>query len=213
MCNNLKRCIIFAGGEPLKAENVIYERIKDAYVICADKGQALAQALGVKADMVIGDFDSLGYVPDSDNVKVFPVEKDDTDLMLAVKQALDMGFVEFDIYGATGGRLDHMIGNIQCLDLLLEKGARGQIISDNEYVTLYKSGHYSIPRREGFTLSLFAYSPKVSGLTVKGTKYTAENAVLTNASTLGVSNEFLSCDAEISFNEGTLLVICSRHDK
>lgn len=207
------RCIIFAGGEPLKAENTDFERIKGSYVICADKGLSLAESLGVKPDMIIGDFDSLGHVPDLDNVKTFPVEKDDTDLMLAVKQALEMGFREFDIYGATGGRLDHMTGNIQCLNLLVQNGAWGQMISDNEYITLFGSGSHRIPRKKGFSLSLFAYSPEVKGLVVKGTKYTAENVTLTNASTLGVSNEFLEGDAEVSFDEGTLLVICSRLDK
>ncbi|MBR0530929.1 MAG: thiamine diphosphokinase [Ruminococcus sp.] len=206
----IERCVIFAGGDAVRAENVSAEVINGAFVICADKGLALAETLGIKADLVLGDFDSLNYKPEGENVKVYPVEKDDTDLMLAVRTALGMGYREFFIYGACGGRLDHMIGNIACLAMIADNGGRGVIIGDDDIVSIYDSGCHKIPYKEGFSLSLFAYSAEVKGLTIRGTKYLAENVTLTDAVTLGVSNEITADFAEVEFTDGRLLAIQSR---
>ncbi|MBQ8965349.1 thiamine diphosphokinase [Ruminococcus sp.] len=205
-----RHCVIFAGGEPVRSENIDFDIIAKSYVICADKGLALAQELGVKPDLILGDFDSLGHMPEGENVLTYPIEKDDTDLMLAVETAFDKGFTDFCIYGACGGRLDHMIGNISCLAMIAEKGGKGVIIGDDDIISLHCSGEHRFPSREGFSLSLFAYSPEVTGLTITGTKYTAENCTLTNSVTLGVSNEITADEAVVRFDEGRLLVIQSR---
>lgn len=203
-------CVIFAGGDPVKAETIDRNYIDSAYVICADKGLALAEALGVKPDLILGDFDSLKFKPEGDNVLTYPAEKDDTDLMLAVEIALEKGFVDFRIYGACGGRLDHMMGNIECLALLLKNGTIGEITGDNEHILLLAPGEHSVKRCDGFSMSLFSYSEKVSGLSISGTKYTTDKITLTKASTLGVSNEITEDYARISFESGTLMVIQSR---
>ena len=130
--------------------------------------------------------------------------------MLAVRTALGMGYREFFIYGACGGRLDHMIGNIACLAMIADNGGRGVIIGDDDIAEIYDSGCYKIPYKEGFSLSLFAYSAEVKGLTIRGTKYLAENVTLTDAVTLGVSNEITADFAEVEFTDGRLLAIQSR---
>lgn len=205
-----ERCIIFAGGDPVDGKNVSFDPAEPPYVICADKGLALAEALGIEPDLILGDFDSLGRKPEGDNVLTYPAEKDDTDLMLAVNEGLKRGFKRFCIYGACGGRLDHTIGNIECLGLLLKNGAQGEIVGDNDRVRLLRAGDHAIKRREGFSLSLFAYSEEVVGLTISGTKYTAQGITLKKASTLGVSNEITEDTAVISFTDGILTVIESR---
>lgn len=205
-----EHCIIFAGGDPVSRETFVMWKPADAFVICADKGVALADDLGVVPDLILGDFDSLGHRPVGDNVLTYPVEKDDTDLMLAVNEGLSRGFKEFHIFGACGGRLDHMIGNVRCLALLLENGAQGEIIGDDERISLHRAGEYSFPCEDGFSLSFFAYSDKVTGLTISGTKYTADKVTLKNASTLGVSNEIISDRAIVSFEDGILLAVRSR---
>ena len=205
-----EHCIIFAGGDPVSSETFHKFSPDNAYVIAADKGVALAKSLGIEADLILGDFDSLGYRPQGDSVLSYPVEKDDTDLMLAVNEGLARGHRDFYIFGACGGRLDHMVGNIRCLALLLENGAQGIIIGDTERVSLHRAGEYTFPYEEGFSLSFFAHSEKVTDLCISGTKYTADNVTLKNASTLGVSNEINSPFAKVSFSDGILLAVRSK---
>ena len=103
-----------------------------------------------------------------------------------------------------------MIGNIACLALIAEKGAKGTIIGDNDIISLYMPCEFSVSYKEGFSLSLFAYSREVRGLTISGAKYSVDNCTLTDSVTLGVSNEIIPPEAKISFTEGRLLVIQSR---
>ena len=187
--------------------------IHEAFVICADKGLALAESLGVSPDLILGDFDSLDHRPTGDNVMTFPVEKDDTDLMLAVRTAIERGYKDYVIYGACGGRLDHMLGNIACLAMIADNGGSGRIVGDDEIISLHDCGTYRFAARNGFSLSLFAYSEMVKVLNVSGTKYPAVDFELTNAVTLGVSNEITEDHAVVSFSEGRLLVVQSRLER
>lgn len=203
------KCVVFAGGEPVSKNAVDMQLVREAYVISADKGYDLAAELGISSDLVIGDFDSVKSFPQVENIIKYPSEKDDTDLMLALKAGLEKGCDEFVIYGATGGRLDHMIGNIQSLMYLISHGAVGKIVSDREIVQLLAAGSYSIPKREGFSLSLTAYSEKVCGLCIAGAKYNVNDCELSNDFPLGISNEIAADFANISFKKGVLLVIQS----
>ena len=207
----MKKCTIFTGGEMNDLSIVDVKAVRNTFVICADSGYLYAKRLSITPDLLIGDYDSLGFKPEIDGELItFPVEKDDTDLMLAVKEALRRGYDDVDIYGALGGRLDHTFSNIQSLGYLCKKGAVGRMISENEELTVLEAGEYVIPKREGFSLSLFAYSDNVKGLCISGTKYTAENALLENTFPLGMSNEIVDEQAKISFTSGRLLVIQSK---
>ncbi len=202
-----RRCLIFAGGEPepYLPEGVVTD---GALIIAADKGYENCAALGITPVLVIGDFDSLGRVPEG--AKVYPKEKDDTDLMLAVREALSRGCEDITILGAMGGRFDHTFANVQVLDFILSEGGVGRITSVREEVTLLPAGVYAFPKREGWSLSLFAYSRRVTGLTLCGVKYTLENGEITRFFPIGVSNEITSDSAEVSFKTGILLVCQSR---
>ena len=142
-----KKCTIFSGGEAVSAQCVAEYNsfIDDSLVISADKGYKLAQAVGVKSDIIMGDFDS-AEKPVFDNIEIFPSEKDDTDLMLAIKQGFESGCDDFLIFGATGGRVDHLLGNIQSLGYILSCGGEGMIAADREIIRLYRAGSYRIWR-------------------------------------------------------------------
>ena len=100
-------CIIF-GGADMEISDVDTNIFADKFIICADRGLKHARELGLTPDLIVGDFDSLGYSPDAEcEILSFKPEKDDTDLMIALKQALKRGFKSIDIYAALGGRLDH----------------------------------------------------------------------------------------------------------
>ncbi len=204
-------CSIFTGGKISDLSFIKTEKVKRTYIICADSGYNYAQNLGLNPDLILGDYDSLGFVPKVGcDVLSYPIEKDDTDLMLAVKEALSLGYKSIDIYGALGGRIDHTLGNIQALGYIAEHNGEGRILSDNDEIRLLNSGTYSIEKRSGFSLSLLAYSDKVCGLSINGVKYTAENVDISNTFPLGISNTITEKRAEISFNSGRLMVIQSR---
>ena len=118
------KCVILCAGEiasgilPLEAEDLL---------IAADGGYRHTQQLGLAPHIVLGDFDSLGFVPEG--AQVHPKEKDDTDAMLAVKLGLSKGYKEFYIYGGMDGpRVDHTMANFQLLHYLSEHGAKGYLI-------------------------------------------------------------------------------------
>ena len=202
-------CIIFAGAD-MDTSFIDAHELENRYIICADRGVVHAKQLGIKPDLIVGDFDSLGFVPEEDcDVLAFKPEKDDTDLMIAVKQALSKGKKNLRIYAALGGRLDHTFASIQTLSFALDNGAQAELVSQSEFVTLLDAGEYSFENKTGRSLSLFSYSGTVSGLTIKGAKYTLENAQINSSFPIGISNEITSDKATVSFEKGRLLVICS----
>ena len=205
----MKSCVIFTGGKP---EPFIPEGldIKGAFVIAADKGYKNCKKLNIVPNLTIGDYDSLGYIPKECEHLQFPKEKDDTDLMLAAREAIKRGFTDITILGAMGGRLDHMYSNIQTLAFIRSEGAWGRILSVYEEIILLTPGEYSFKYCEGYSLSLFSYSDIVEGLTIRGAKYPTSDIQLSNLFPLGASNEIISDTAEVSFEKGLLLVIRSK---
>lgn len=203
-----KKCVILAGGDINLSSIDIPE---NAVVLCADGGYIAAKALGVEPTLVIGDFDSLGFIPDIENVQTFPSEKDDTDTLLAVKEAIKMGVDEIFIYGALGGRLDHTIANIQTLMFIEKNGAKGTLVSDNEYVSLLIANtSRRFEKREGFYFSVFSYSEKCTGVCISGAEYNLSNGTITNDFPIGVSNHIKEAFAELSIKSGYMLVVESK---
>ena len=175
------------------------------FVIAADGGYKALQALGLKANLVVGDFDSLGYVPEAEEVVQHPVRKDDTDTLLAIRLGLERGYRNFVITGSIGGRLDHTFANIQALQFLLHHGARGLLYGDGTAVTAVRGGSITV-EGEGL-FSVFALDSQVSGITLRDVSFPLEQAELTNAFPLGTSNEFIGKPATIGAEQGTLLVM------
>ena len=95
------------------------------YVIAADLGFDSLMAYGVNPDLAVGDFDSLGHRPNHPNVIQLPAEKDDTDMVYALRKGLELGYRRFVMLGGVGGRLEHTLGNLQLLDLLALHGEQG----------------------------------------------------------------------------------------
>lgn len=175
-------------------------------LIAADGGLRHFDALGRKPDVIIGDFDSLGFVPQ--DAVVFPVEKDDTDLMLAVRHALSKGFRKFFLYGAfDGSRLDHTIANFQTLAFLQTQGAHGWLVGKQYIATVIQKETLQFPASFDGILSVFCMGSDASGVTIRGLKYNLEDAALSSAYPLGVSNHFVGTQAEISVKNGMLLLL------
>ena len=199
------KCVILAGGE-INIRTVCVPQ--DAFLICADKGYLAAKELGIVPYLVIGDFDSLGFVPGTGDVKIYPAEKDDTDTLLAVKEALKAGARKICIYGALGGRLDHTLANIQTLAYITENGAEGTLISDKNCITMQAGGTTRrYKRRDGFYFSVLSYTEKCTGVNISGTEYTLSDGELSYSVPLGVSNRITEEYGEVSLRDGMILVI------
>ena len=204
----MKKCIIFcAGGFDALAEAIENNDL----VIAADGGVKHTEALGITPHIVLGDFDSLGCVPVG--AEVFPVEKDDTDAMLAIKRGLALGCTDFVLYGSLDGpRLEHTVANFQALQYLADRGAKGTLVGLKQIVTLIKDGELRFPAHfEGY-LSVFCHGADATGVTVRNLHYNVENTTLTAGFPLGVSNHFTGKEAVISVGEGSLLVLWDRRN-
>ncbi len=199
----MKTCVIFCAAQcrglarPLTGEEL---------VIAADGGLAHTEKLGIPPDIVLGDFDSLGYVPTGANV--FPVEKDDTDAMLAVRRGLAEGCKQFFLYGSLDGpRLDHTVANFQTLQFLADHGATGFLVGNACMVTVVKDSTLRFPAGREGTISVFCMGADAEGVTIRGLYYPLEDGTLSAGFPLGVSNHFTGEAAEISVRKGSLLVI------
>ena len=202
----MKKCIILCAGG---FDGLLAAPKEGDYIIAADGGYRHALNFGITPNCILGDFDSLGLVPEG--AEVFPVEKDDTDAMLSVRQGLSLGFEEFEIYGSLDGdRMDHTVANLQTLLFLAQNGAKGTLIGINQIATMVKNDTLFLPAREKGTVSVFALGGEAGGVTIKGLHYAAENITLSPAFPLGVSNHFVGKEAEISVADGALLVIYDR---
>ena len=207
----MKECAIFTGGEMNSYTSLDVSHLKNTTIISADAGYIHATNLGLKTNILIGDFDSLNEIPkDVDEVIKFPKEKDDTDTMLAIKLALERGFNSIEIYGALGKRLDHTFANIQSLAFIEEHNADGAIISDTELVYFINSETIKIFKKVGFSLSVFSFSEVCEGVTLKGVRYPLVNATVSQNFPIGVCNEIVEDFAEISVKCGKILIIISK---
>lgn len=195
-------CAVVSGGKfsPL-------DRIGQAsFVVACDLGLAYAARCGVRPDLLVGDFDSYrGEIPQDIPRHSLPVEKDDTDTMAAVRWAVAQGFTELALYCALGGRLDHLLGNLQCAAFAAEHGLRVHIYDEQAELLVLSGGEAVLPRREGWSLSLLSLSDRCEGVSIRGTKYQLENTVITNRFPIGVSNEWEQ-DAHIRVESGVLLI-------
>ncbi len=201
-------CVIFCAGG---FDRLIRPIGEQDYILAADGGYVHVQSLGLTPDSVLGDFDSLGYVPEK--AKIFPIEKDDTDAMLAVRHGLSLGYEQFLLYGALdGSRLDHTVANFQTLQFLADRGAKGYLIGKDHIVTVVKNGSVGFSSNAKGILSVFCLGQDAHGVTLTGLKYSLDSATLTPGFPLGVSNRFTGQKATVSVAEGSLLLIYDREN-
>ena len=196
-------CIIFCAAD---FHGLISPLAQDDFIIAADGGLAHVEKLGITPDGILGDFDSLGYTPEGSTV--FPVEKDDTDAMLAVRKGLDLGYKTFYLYGSLDGpRLDHTVANFQTLQFLCDHDAWGYLIGKDYIVTALKNGSIRFPASCTGIFSVFCMGRDAKGVTIQGGKYDAENVTLSAGFPLGVSNHFEGKEVTICVEDGSLLIL------
>ncbi|MCD7807089.1 MAG: thiamine diphosphokinase [Lachnospiraceae bacterium] len=208
-------CFIIGAGD-LTVGSIPYHKEKD-YVIAADGGLLYCGILGIEPNLVIGDFDSLdeeltGAVEElertaPERVRRLPKEKDDTDMMAAVREGLALGYRRFYMYAACGGRLEHTLANIQIMKYLKNRNAEGFICDGGSMYLLVQEEEIALKETlEGY-INIFCMGDEALGVTVQNLKYEMKDVDLTDDFPLGISNEFIGKPATISVKQGTLLVM------
>lgn len=178
-----------------------------ALVIAADGGLARLNALGIRPGLIVGDFDSYrGALPAGVETVRRPVMKDETDMELAVRAALERGAGRIVLYGGLGGRLDHSFANLQLLAMLARRGAEGYLAGRAETVTAVCRRVLCFSPAWRGTVSVFAYGG-AARVTETGLLYPLSNARLEDDRPLGVSNEFTGVPARVTVHEGTALIM------
>lgn len=205
-----KRCVLIGAGamsNPAKMASFIND---EDYIICVDGGYIAAGNMGIKPDLILGDFDS-SPLPDElmYNVKRFQPEKDNTDMQLALVEGMELGYTNFLILGATGGRLDHTFGNLSLLSYADKHGAFAVIIDEKNKAFIVSNKTIAIKREMGKYVSIFAFGGVASGVTLEGFKYETRNETFTPDNPHGVSNEIIDFGARVTVEKGSLLIIMS----
>ena len=203
------KCVIISAGKICDYETNKKYIAPGDYVIAADGGVRHLTALGVQADCILGDFDSLGYIPDCAD-EVYPSQKDDTDTMLAVKHGLSKGFDDFLMIGGLGGRLDHTLANISALDYLRNHGAKGMLASESTVVRVFGQGDEIKPVLvgRGYYFSVFPFGCEYAVISMSGVEYPTSRQKFDCSFPLGVSNHVIDHENfNMTIHEGKAIVI------
>ena len=201
------RCVI-VGGADINNYAFIREKLRaDDYVIFCDSGLKHLENLQVQPSLIVGDFDSHENPHFDVETIILPCEKDDTDTVFAVKEAIKRGFDDFLLIGVIGARLDHTLGNVSILLYLDSLGKKGCIIDDYSEMVIVSNKPVSVCDDYSF-FSLLNISGCAKGITITGAKYPLVDGEISCEYQYGVSNEVSPGQvAVVSVKEGKLLLI------
>ena len=202
----MKRCVI-VGGAGINNYDYIRGRLcANDYIVFCDSGLRHLEPLQVKPSLIVGDFDSHDNPHLDVETIVLPCEKDDTDTVFAVKEAIKRGFDDFLLIGVVGARLDHTLGNVSSLLYLDSLGKNGYIIDDYSEMEIVSNKPAYIENSFSF-FSLLNISGTAKRVTIKNAKYPLNDGEISCEYQYGISNEVVGEIAEISIREGKLLLI------
>lgn len=200
-----KICSIVAGG---KKSLINIE--KGSFVIACDKGYKYCRKAKTNPNVVIGDFDSFkGKIIGKSQVISLPTEKDDTDLMAAIKYAVKENFSVVNLYCALGNRLDHMLGNIQASMYAAKNGLTVNIYDKKNELHIISNSSIEISKKSNYSISVLSLTDKCENVSISGAKYNLKNSMLVNSEPIGISNEWVD-DMRIEAGNGILLIIISK---
>lgn len=213
---NKGNCILIGAGDLTVSEIPIGE---NDLCIAVDGGYEYCKLLKITPDYILGDFDSISEKEakgvaeiakqEEDKVIILPVEKDDTDMLAAMKLGLAEGYQSFRIYGGMGGRIEHTIANIQCLLYLKEHNAVGYLMDGTGMILVAKEEEISFQESlEGY-MSLFSMGEKAT-VSIENMKYLLQDHEITNSFPIGISNEFIYGNkGKVTIHEGVVVIIVS----
>ena len=201
------RCVIIGGANIENYEPIRSILQDDDFFIFCDSGLSHLDYLGVKPNLIVGDFDSyLNPHMDVETI-VLPCEKDDTDTVFAVKEAIKRGYKEFLLIGVIGARFDHTLGNVYILEYLDQLGYKGRIVDDFSDMELVKDTPVLIDDSYSY-FSVLNITGTLQDITIENAKYPLQNAAIQSGYQYGISNEVLKGKtASVKVNVGKGLLI------
>ncbi|SDB16153.1 thiamine diphosphokinase [Eubacterium oxidoreducens] len=205
------KAAIISGG--ILDNNFILSYLDESFdcMIAADKGLLFFYETGKKPDLIMGDFDSipskiLSHYRETmpDRILTYPSVKDETDTELAILKALEMGAKKIHLLGATGGRVDHLLGTMKNLGLGLDKGAEIYLVDKANRIRMIAEGKTVLHKNDmfGTYFSIIPYENSLKGLTIRGSMYDVQQITLEGFISRGVSNQMLEDVVEIEIEEG-----------
>ncbi|MFG6148960.1 thiamine diphosphokinase [Halobacillus sp. B23F22_1] len=213
----MSKYAIVGGGPKKHIPNLSTYKNEDIVWIGADQGAEVIVEFGLPLTAAIGDFDSVSadslemIKKAAYEFKIYPNEKDETDLELAILYAREQEARDILFFGVTGGRMDHTLINIQTLYPLWNYGIKAQIHDHQNQLELFGQGSHTIRRNEDYPyLSFVPITLDIWNLNLDGFYYPLENAHLSYGSTLCISNHLIEEEGTFSFSQGILLVIRSK---
>lgn len=211
-----QKCVLVLAGVLQKEDEKLIRKYaaEGAYLIAVDGGADYLLEMGLTVNLYVGDLDSVsekvqGTLTENKVVEkvVLPCEKDDTDTLAALKEAIERGYEEFYLFGGCGGRTDHTMANFQCLLFLRRKGFKGYLQNGAETLLVLKNESIEFCEKQRGMLSLFSMGERAEGVSISGMKYELENGVLTNDFPIGISNEFVGEKGCVKVTEGEILAV------
>lgn len=204
----MKKCVIL-GSVPLTNNALLQKYCKDCFLICADGGLDTAVKYGLKADLIVGDFDSAKTKPPAEIETIrLPVHKDDTDTSFAIKEGFRRGFQEFVLLGVLGGeRFDHSYASLCNLLYIQKNGGNGLIAGDRCEIRIMTHGQLTLDGYRGCGLSVFPFAGPSCTVTYGGLEYPLDHYSLLSEFPMGVSNSVTEDQAVITLHQGSALVI------
>ncbi len=184
---------------------------KADFVVGVDGGTNVLYSCGIWPHLVIGDMDSIDVevlaacMKKGIEVLEYPSEKDETDLELAVREAIGMSPREIVCAGILGNRPDHTLANLQLLQVPAKQGIRVKCYFETGVLYAVNNA-LELEGKAGDTVSLLPITEKVTGITLEGFKYLLEDGEMISGSPLGISNELVGDRGAIRIKEGVLLV-------
>ena len=203
----MRRCVIVGGADISNYDRIIAHIKSDDFVIFCDSGLKHMEKLAVKPSLIVGDFDSHENPHLDVETIVLPCEKDDTDTVFAVKEAIKRGYKEFLLIGVIGARLDHTLGNVYILAYLDQLGYKGRIVDDFSDMELVKDTPVLIDDSYSY-FSVLNITGTLQDITIENAKYPLQNAAIQSGYQYGISNEVLKGKtASVKVNVGKGLLI------
>ena len=190
-----------------------FDKSKYGFIIAADGGVKSLEKIGITPDLIVGDLDSSDRLPAGVPLVKFKVEKDETDMHLALLEGAKRGYRGFVLFGGVGGRIDHTFANYCLLKYAKEQGYTAYLIDKDYYSFVIKNEERELLGRRGAAFSVFAFGTEAGGVSVRGGKYAAEDVTLSPDFPLGVSNSFTGGPVSISVTDGSLLVMAEYPEK